>query len=388
MTDDGRRGIARFAATWDAFVLEWCAGVLPPLSEAEISHCFDVLERYWPEGFEELRTIVPENRFYKVVGLSMTGLYLDIASRLRNFPELLHRFRMSERAALSEMVVAVRFVIEGFEVAFAPAVGNKKPDLEVSLPSGERVLVEIVTPAIAVELRGLMKTVETLIDRVEAYCEGKRVEIEFAGEPRPQDITEMVEAVREPAGRGCRAVGHAGWIEILDADDDVERMVRGSAETQGRRPFYFMSGRKAEAGRGGIRVRVPVDADRRVPQMIDRKVKQLPPGECNLVVMDFSDAPFAAAREWHELAVRRFQPSVNTRLGGVARLECGLRRDGMAVEMWTFAANPYAVKPLPASIVDLFGKIATTEHRHSVRTIRQYGLMPPPTAFDQPATSR
>lgn len=82
---------------------------------------------------------------------------------------------------------------------------------------------------------------------------------------------------------------------------------------------------------------------------MDQEARQLPRDVPGLIMIDVGDAA-GAFGNWEPLIKRRFQPTINTRVGGVCLFSSGvvLTPDGAACLSETkLLVNPHAKVPLP-----------------------------------------
>jgi len=120
-------------------------------------------------------------------------------------------------------------------------------------------------------------------------------------------------------------------------------------------------------GRRHIAVRLPF-ADERAETFLSSEAKQLPKDACGLIMVDMLNA-IAGMKTWRPLLLRRFQPSMHTRVGGEGLFQWGmlLTPQGEATLPDTsFVSNPYAALPLPAWIpraLEQAGAEARTLHQ-------------------------
>lgn len=100
-----------------------------------------------------------------------------------------------------------------------------------------------------------------------------------------------------------------------------------------------------------VAVRMPF-SDLRAEKFIGKEAKQLPDDAPGLIVVDVSKA-IAAIKAWEPLIMRRFQPSIHTRVGGVCLVSSGIDMagDGGGLSLSSsvkFIANPHAKFSVPS----------------------------------------
>src|SRR5215472_2900649 len=96
-------------------------------------------------------------------------------------------------------------------------------------------------------------------------------------------------------------------------------------------------------------------SDDRAAQLVHGEARQLPTYSPGLIMIDVGSAA-GAFRDWEPLIKRRFQPGINTRLGGVCLFSSGvlLTPNGGACPSATkLLVNPHAMIPLPSWVVEI-----------------------------------
>lgn len=94
-------------------------------------------------------------------------------------------------------------------------------------------------------------------------------------------------------------------------------------------------------------------SDDRAEEFLKRKAKQLPNDCPGLIMIDTSNVR-GALRGWTATLKRRFQPSVNTRVGGVCMFHRGHELTAVGEEIVhraSLIANPHAAFAIPSWIV-------------------------------------
>jgi hypothetical protein len=102
-----------------------------------------------------------------------------------------------------------------------------------------------------------------------------------------------------------------------------------------------------------LHVRMPF-SDERAAELMEREASQLPRDAPGLIMIDVGSAP-GAFRDWEPLIRRRFQPTLNTRVGGVCLFNSGLTLTpggGACLSQTKLLINPHARVPLPSWVIE------------------------------------
>jgi hypothetical protein len=112
-----------------------------------------------------------------------------------------------------------------------------------------------------------------------------------------------------------------------------------------------------------VSVRMPYTDDR-AESFIKREAKQLSKIEPGLIMMDMTKSN-AGMKYWKSFLLRRFQPNVHTRVGGVCMFSSGIESGHTGIHLLfnlVTVENKHATNPLPGWIFEGLKNIATVEN--------------------------
>ncbi len=367
--------------TWTAERIraEWLGGAQVPLSDAVLVDSFDRVERLLGEEWLES---IRQRGGMTITGTMPTltaahfGRLLSVIERVPASDALIAAVRDRNPAAIAELegiyllTAATPHVrVELYPTALV-AGRSKQPDFRVRLNDEPWTYVEVTRPDTS-ELHDKVVGLLTTLSKVCAEVPGTyAIEVFFRREPRDPEVDTLLHQLR----RFCHSTG-TRREEIADGlgflclnFSEPGRIVPADHPGEPNVPRLGMAQAiMGPEGRRHIAVRLPF-ADERAETFLSSEAKQLPKDACGLIMVDMLNA-IAGMKTWRPLLLRRFQPSMHTRVGGVGLFQWGmlLTPQGEATLPDTsFVSNPYAALPLPAWIpraLEQAGAEARTLHQ-------------------------
>lgn len=291
--------------------------------------------------------------------LSLVDIWNDwsVVAPLQGSGNLADRWRSGISAAgvHAEVAVMARLSRAGATVELEPKIGGRVPDCRFQLETGNRwVYVEVSRRAIS-EIRERAQHVLTrCAPAVAQAAPGMHGKLAVLRMPVTggSELDALVDWLRPGLPDGTRFRDLAVFYTDAHACavDDADRM---SQQVPPPRMTCTQVG-FGDGTKGSATVGV---SDEGAQEVLKTEAAQLPRGEPGVVVLDLS-AVIRGCEEWQPLIRRRFQPTINTRLGGVALFETvgtatGLRSRGRLL------LNPHAQDPLSPAEGEVVESVVT-----------------------------
>jgi hypothetical protein len=303
------------------------------------------------------------------LGVVMVGRALAALEDVSGAAPLIARLRNDEASAWGELDAIALLRSSGdtvVELFPAVVVGNRQrqPDFRIRREDEGWVYVEVSRPDTSEaedHARAIVNDLTTVLDQVAGP---KSVEVFLRREPSDVELKILRESTlafsrkegpqREelPDGLGVLTSALGDQFVVVDHAGEENRPRLGST--------------RVSFGTGVVRridVRMPF-SDERAARFIDGEAGQLPDNSPGLIMVDIGKAS-GARRSWEPLIRRRFQPSINTRVGGVGLFERAMVASEKGLGVTTASklmANPHAKIALPPWIESTF---ATAGAQHA-----------------------
>jgi hypothetical protein len=265
-----------------------------------------------------------------IIMLMATAIRLEHVKELPGLEPLLDKLRRDDQSAYAELNAISLFRKDSCaEIDLFPEIerhgGMKVPDFRVRLGDGPWVYVEVTRPdlselskqtmAWAVELSGVVR----LIDRPMV------VEVVLHREPNAVDSTGLQASILEFCRSNAARHELPEGLGFLQTRESLKAAMEDQAPAEEERPPYVVAmssaSEEGEAVRNVI-VRMPL-LDERVADLFRVEARQLPKDWPGLIMFDVSELP-TVFQAWQPLIKRRFQPTLNTRVGAVCLFASGL----------------------------------------------------------------
>jgi hypothetical protein len=342
---------------YDTIEREWLCGSILAASPDEVVAAFNRCETAFGRDW------IDRSRG-TLVGAQPTLRVLIMGQRLASLeglgrPEtLIAKLAAGDPAALAELEAIHMPRVSGAEIELFPSVTAKgrarEPDLRARHGQAPWVYVEVTQPDVSEIYARAKAALQRFSVVVGSIATPFDLEVSFLREPSDVDIEFVLgRIVTMWAARSFGSEDLPGGMGRLLLSDAPSGPITPGDYGEDRRPRICQACGRADQGVTTQRavVRIP-HTDERAELFLKRKSAQLPEEGPGLVMVEMENAlgGFAA---WDPLLRRRFQPTINTRVGGVCLFEshrlpteAGLA----AVTQTKLLLNPYAKNPLPAWI--------------------------------------
>jgi hypothetical protein len=370
---------------------EWLAGHRIAVSREDMLEAFERCERILGRDWIETRRAdaLGISRTLAVVRMGQRLVSLDGAANTGELVEKLRRGDPSAAAELHALHLLVRFgapLTAEMYPAGCVAQSNRTPDIRIGSSSGAWVYVEVAAPNQSEAGRRIQSVLQAVVDMVEGIRLPFTLELFVRREPALSEI----ETIRAEVIRFCTARVAAGERPLAGlppesaflflrhgqpgdvvefAREELPRDLGLMILTQGRPGEIVPLQHSGEKYRPRLcsakRVRGPTEPDRhllvrmpfsdeRAAEFVDQEARQLPRDAPGLIMID-AGAAAGAFREWEPLIRRRFQPTLNTRVGGVCLFSSGVvvaPGGGTCPSQTKLLVNPHAKIPLPPWVAE------------------------------------
>lgn len=340
---------------------DWLAGSAIAVSAAEVVACFTRCEGWLGHAWIE-QTRGNTTGASPTLAVATMGQRLCALEGLSGTAELIDKLRKGDASARAELhALHLLRSIERPETELFPPIKvgakTRHPDLRVRLGDSPWVYVEVTQANSSEALARARKSMAKLAGTVDRIGQPIALEVFLRREPNPREVecvTERIEAIcaiaaphREylPDDLGLLFLSDTPPGQIISHDHPGELI-------SPRIGIARVVVQNSEPMRRHISVRLAF-SDGRAEEFLTQESKQLPKGGPGLVMINVSGAP-GAFKAWEPLLVRRFQPTVHTRVSAVYLFSAAsqLTPEGMAVLTQTkLLINPYAATPLPEWII-------------------------------------
>jgi hypothetical protein len=286
----------------------------------------------------------------RIIGM---GLRLGTIETLCGTRELLHKLRRQDPSADAELT-GIHLLCSRFpdlEVELFPPVGNRFADFRARRGSEEWTTVEVGHVAESEEHKHLKEILKRLTTVFRSLDNPFSLEVIFRREPTDTEFALLVESLP----KFCIE----GGFKNVRLNDGLGVLLLNHVPL-GQMPYSSVSGLD-DVPYIGLSVFFRLDqvvtakiafTDDRAERMLREQSGQLPKGKRGLIMISGPSSE-SELSVWRPLILRRFQPTVHTRIGGVCLFDGGMVPSGTKTG-WEIQAhlvlNPHAASPLPSWI--------------------------------------
>ena len=232
---------------------------------------------------------------------------------------------------------------------------TKHPDFRIRKAGEPWTYVEVTTLGRSRDSSRVADAIQRIAESVSGIERAFVLEIILNREPTVDDATRLASLAQEicklPDGE-ARPIGDLGVILTKGGDVRVVApSVEGPADTVPR-----MAAARSVIGPYGLNrqilIRVPFQ-DERAEDVLRKEAKQLPKGECGLIMVNVNSQP-SAFKYWSARIPERFGPNHLTRVAGVILYMHAMQHSARGLDWISYMKlipNPHAAVPLPNWII-------------------------------------
>lgn len=342
--------------TYDEIDRAWQLAESTPVPPEELVAIFDrcerMLGRQWTD--QARGRMVGPGAVFKIIAIGQRLVFID---GLPKSEELIKKLRLNDPSAHAELH-AIALVGRSGNVEFdlfpEVMVGTRRrvPDFRARSGQGLWVCVEVTRPdmsEVALRAQEITSTLAGVVQRIdrsialEVFLRREPDEAEIAGIGEQLLTFSTLEARRDelPGDLGFlfRSEHAPGVVSVTDHPGEVISPRVGTAK---------LIGGGNEPTRH-VQVRMPF-SDQRADRFIAEEAKQLPDDSPGLIMVDLTNV-LSGFKAWEPLIRRRFQPTMNRKIGGVCLFSSGTTTTGVGLSWFSetnMLVNPHAGIGLPA----------------------------------------
>jgi len=317
----------------------------PPQVVAAVNRAERMLGADWIAAqMQNQKGLAPAMR---IIGM---GLRLATVDSLPRNRELLDKLRKQDSSADAELtaihLLCSRLPDVGIELF--PQVGSRVADFRVRRGQEEWTTVEVGLAEESQEHKDLTEILKLLTAALRSLDSPFALEVIFRREPTDAEFAQLLaslpEFCLEGGNRTARLNDELGVLLINHVP--VGQMPYSTVPGMDDVPYIGIS---VFYRRDQVVTAKIAFTDDRAERMLREQSAQLPKGKRGLIMIS---GPSSASelRVWGPLILRRFQPNILTRIGGVCLFEGGMVPSGKKTS-WEIEAhlvlNPHAASPLP-----------------------------------------
>jgi hypothetical protein len=331
---------------------DWIAGSVIAASPEEVVAAFDRCEQaFGRDWINQTRgQFSGADPTLRIVTL---GQRLASLNGVKATDQLIEKLRKHDTSAAAELH-AIHLLCSSTEqtaVELFPTVivggRERQPDFRVRRGKDAWVYAEVTHPDIADAHRRASGVLDTLSSVIESISRPFDLEVFLRREPTDAEVREIL---RLCEARGSQREELPGGLGLLLWNDAPSGPIVPSDHGEEVLPRLGQAKGKVENGvlTRRVVVRVPY-ADERAEKLLHRESAQLPTEGPGLVMVQMGNAP-GGFKSWEALILRRFQPTVHTRVSAVCLFSAGtiLTEAGfVALSQTKVLVNPFASTPVP-----------------------------------------
>lgn len=373
--------------TFEEIQQEWFGGPHLHWDPEDVESAFNLATRVrghkWVAG--EIRNTIP---FAAFPGIGRRGGYSEFlrvywfGKRLASIvgavgaEDLIARV-VSDDAAAGEDATAIhllRLKRPETKLEIAPDVkvgtSDRKPDFRIREGQGPWVYVEVTKLHSSTASIRVHELLDRLADQVMAVQRPFLIELLLNREPTASEEEELLTKARcacESTDECRVTLTDVGSILVKSGNPAVLVPSLIPDDARPRTALSKVIVGPAQPNRQ-ILARVPF-ADQRAEDILRYEARQLPKGQCGLLMVNVNSQP-SAFESWGERIPQRFSPEQHTRVAGVILfMHATSPTDrGLAwIPYVKLLANPHAAVPLPAWITDAVNEIRAGARRITAR---------------------
>ena len=362
--------------TFEEINREWFGGAYLHWEPNDVERAFAVAEeirgRDWVLGPEFDLGTIPfpgvgrRGGFSQFLRVYWFGKRMQAIAGLPGADSLRARILANDPAAESELtaIYLLRSRQLQTDAEIEPEVtvgeGKRRPDFRIRNTGGVWMYVEVTQLNRSAASTRMQQLLQRVADQVISISQPFLLEIVFWREPTQTEEDEVVlpaQIISQAADGERRDIGDFASVLVKSGDPAV--VVPSILQNDGRtRMSLSRSIVGPDQPNRQIVLRVPF-ADQRAEDILTAEAKQLPKGECGVVMVDVTAQP-TAFESWPELVPHRFAPQQHTRVAGIILFSFAIypTSDGLAwVPNVKLISNPHARIPLPGWISEMVAEI-------------------------------
>lgn len=271
-----------------------------------------------------------------------------VIKNLPNSRQIVDRWRggVREQGVVAELRILRQLHRVGFAIELFPSVGGRVPDARVRLSTDQPwTYVEASRRSISQTRSDSESLMNCIAIRASDVRPGVHSKVALLHPPDRNELQRILSWLDALPQSGSALENLAMiWIEPIDMEnrshDELEQVVP--------QPFLFMTriatGDLRKMGTVCMTIR-DVGAER----IFREESKQLPPSDPGILIIDTSSV-LNGTDIWQPLIQRRFQPTINTRIGAVVLTEWINGRWGRESDS-VVLTNPHASIPIDRTVV-------------------------------------
>jgi len=283
----------------------------------------------------------------RIIGM---GLRLATIEPLPRNEELLDKLRKQDPSADAELT-GIHLLCSrspDVEAELFPPVGNRVADFRVRRGPEEWTTVEVAQAAESAEHKHLIEILKRLTAAFRSLDDPFSLEVIFRREPTTIEFARLVDALRQFCIKGGTQTAHLNDELGILLLNHVPAGQMPHSRVEGFHDFPYI-GLSVFFRRDQVVTATIAFSDDRAERMLREQSAQLPKGKRGLIMIA-GPSSGSELRVWRPLILRRFQPGIHTRIGGVCLFEGGMVPSGTKTG-WEIQAhlisNSYAASPLP-----------------------------------------
>ena len=342
---------------------DWRPGALaapPPEIAAAFNRVDKIFGRAWIEESRISSGSVVRGSAPTLHIVSMGQKLTAIEDLLDKAEKLIERIRRRDNSAHAELtaIYLLRSRRPTAEVDLDPPVGDRISDFRIRRGGDEPwTYVEVTLPDVSDAQNRAMTVIERLTALLKPIKRPFALDVFLRREPTAAETDSLAERVPQFCNldgvHRSELANELGFL-LLNASPPGQVVFHNHVGEENR-PRIGMS--KGIVGPGEphrhIAVRMAF-ADERAETFLRREARQLPEDAPGLVMVQMSRVP-GGFKTWEPLLLRRFQPTIHTRVGAVC-LYSGALLTTSRGEAWLpetkMIANPHGKFPLPSWMSD------------------------------------
>lgn len=338
------------AVPWREFVSHWCLDWEPGFTEAELGVALETLERLLPEHLDHFETSGVRGLWPSMNTVHL-GLLLSRTEKLSGFHGVFARMQAGDVSALTELECADALVRVEVVPALAVPLNGKLLDAAF-VYAGRMHYVEVVAP----NRSDAIREAETMLSQFGASLaggiRGMTVEVLFEPEIGEEQAGALLAAIFEaPVSPQIHELPGVGRFR---KDAALNAQVASAIPHVGESPLLAIASTAFDGqAYATYTLRLPVD-DQRAQRTLDAELHHFSRDEANLLFIDVTRVVGGLA-SWMPLIERRFQPTINTRIGAAVLFDrATVVGQNRSWERWKVLRNPHARVPVANELVDVF----------------------------------
>lgn len=364
------------AWTLEEIERDWLRGDPLQLPADELLRAFDLAEEFRGRDWVLSNIRSPDGGerwgFFAMWPVYWLGVRLPSIAAAPGVAQLLAKLKCADPAADSELTAIhiLRSPDLRREIEIEPQVsvggGLRRPDFRIQQAPSPPVYIEVTQLNRSTASDKATNLIRRIAAAVMAVEKPFVLEALLARDLTEAEESETASRAREACELAAGGLVHVGDYAIVLVKSGDPSVAVPTVLPDDRIPRAAIAMMLAGPGVQGrqIIVRVP-SSDQRAEDVLSAEAKQLPGGECGLVMVDVTKQP-TAFESWSKLIPPRFTPSQHTRVAGVLLFSCAttLTNEGLRVLTYLkLLPNRHARVPLPSWVTDLVEGVRAENRR-------------------------